>query len=247
MATVRVIFVAGVLAIGSGIPAPAAAQLHSGRIIGTVVDDRGEPVEGAAIDARNPQATPPRRESESDEKGRFGLLGLRSGTWTLMVTAAGHEPAVVAVGVVGQRPGPPLTLTLVKIPNGQPSAFDEVSASQVLAELEKAERLRREGKIDAAIAAYEALRRRAPALTSLQLAVGRLYREKQDFARAQASLEALLAKEPANHRARLELGDVWRDAGQSVAAAASYEQVSRDAAGTPLAAAARQRLAALRP
>ena len=86
-----------------GLPVAASAQILNGRITGTVVDDAGQPIQGAIIVADNRQATPPRRTSVSNEAGKFGLMGLRSGAWVLLVRnqrRGGYEDWSTPGGVI---------------------------------------------------------------------------------------------------------------------------------------------------
>jgi Carboxypeptidase regulatory-like domain/Tetratricopeptide repeat len=225
--------------------APAAAQTLSGRIIGTIVDDQGTPVDGASIEVRNPQATPPLRSSTSDESGRFGLMGLRSGTWMVLVEAKGHEPTALAIDVQSPRPGAAVTIPLLRIAQLNPPTFAEVSAAAVMKDLEQADRLVAQGKAAEAIALYDAILAKAPALTSVQLAIGRAARAGQDFVRAQAAYTALLAKEPGSLRGRYELGLTYQAAGDAGSARRELERVVREGGDAPIAALARERLKTL--
>jgi uncharacterized GH25 family protein len=54
-----------------------------------VKDDRGVPIKGATIIAENPDASPASFTVSSDEKGRFAIIGLRSGLWSFRAGAPG--------------------------------------------------------------------------------------------------------------------------------------------------------------
>ena len=220
-------------------------QIFSGRIIGTIVDDSGKPINGATVEVRNAQATPPVRSSTSDEGGRFGLMGLRSGTWMVMVEAKGHEPTALAIDVQSPRPGTAVTIPLVRITQLQAPTFSTVSATAVMKDLDQADRLLAQGKADEAIALYDAILKRAPALTSLQLAIGRAARTKKDFVRAESAFTALLAKEPGSLRGRYELGLTYEAAGDAAAARRELERVVQEGGEAPVAALARTRLTTL--
>src|SRR5688572_19068708 len=60
---------------------PAVAQ--TGRVGGTVKDDKGQPLKGATILAENPSASPSSFTATTDDKGRYSIIGLRSGTWKI--------------------------------------------------------------------------------------------------------------------------------------------------------------------
>jgi len=56
----------------------AAAQ-GGGRVTGVVKDDHGGPIKGATIIAENPDASPSIFTANADAKGRFAIIGLKSG------------------------------------------------------------------------------------------------------------------------------------------------------------------------
>ena len=60
-----------------GLIATAAAQ---GRAMGTVKDTSGKAIKGAIVKATNPDASPSQFASATDDKGRWAMIGLRSGS-----------------------------------------------------------------------------------------------------------------------------------------------------------------------
>jgi len=234
-----------VLVLTLGLSQPLAAQILGGRIIGSVVDDAGRPVRGAIIVADNPQATPPTRAAVANDEGRFGIMSLKTGVWVMLVRASGYEPVTRAESVQSQRPGPPISITLVRIPGStRTRTFDDLRAAAVMSDLDKAARLVDERQFDEGIAIYRQVIARAPALTSVQLALARAYRAKPDLARARTVIDALLAVEPDNLRARLELALILEAAGDRAAETAELERILREAPESQAAAAAREKLTA---
>jgi tetratricopeptide (TPR) repeat protein len=244
----RTLVLAGIGVALAATAAPAAAQFRPGHIGGVVRSDQGDPVRGAVIVAHNKDATPPSLSAVSDDKGRFGLLGLRSGVWSVMVKAPGYEPAVLAWPVRSTTAGPSLEVVLVSIPGGAPvMRFDKVKPSSIVEDLGKASTLIDAGRTDEAIAIYRALLAKAPSLTTLHLAIGRAFRAGKQPDRAAASFRTLLELEPANTRARLELGLALGETGNIDGANAEFERLVRDAPDSPAAAAARAQLQQKRP
>src|SRR5207245_764917 len=82
----------GVLAavLVAALAASAAAQ--TGRVGGTVKDESGQPIKGATITADNPNASPSSFTATTDDKGRFSMIGLRSGQWAFSARAPGSGP-----------------------------------------------------------------------------------------------------------------------------------------------------------
>src|ERR671912_1888322 len=89
MRDARKIFSAVALAAALVVSAlPAAAQ--TGRVGGTVKDAQsGQPLKGATITAENPQASPSSFTATTDDKGRYSIIGLKTGTWKVTAGAAG--------------------------------------------------------------------------------------------------------------------------------------------------------------
>src|SRR5439155_23777298 len=91
----------------------AAAQ--SGRVGGVVKNEAGNPIKGATVTAENPGASPSSFTATTDDKGRFSIIGLKSGQWSFSPQAPGVGPEAgkLNVSTIG-APNPPLTLTLKK-------------------------------------------------------------------------------------------------------------------------------------
>ncbi|HXP86646.1 MAG TPA: carboxypeptidase-like regulatory domain-containing protein [Bryobacteraceae bacterium] len=77
---------------------PLAMQLETGSIQGKITDDRG-PVANASVDARNVMSGATAR-AMTDASGVYKLENLRSGRYSLFVTAAGHDSLWVRQVVV---------------------------------------------------------------------------------------------------------------------------------------------------
>ena len=95
------------------IAAPGWAQI--GRIGGTVVDDQHNPIKGATVTAENPNASPASFNASTDDKGRFSMLGLRAGEWTVTASAPGFQSSQgkVTIATIGS-PNAPVMFTLIK-------------------------------------------------------------------------------------------------------------------------------------
>jgi tetratricopeptide (TPR) repeat protein len=186
-------FVACVLA-----GADAAAQVI--RIAGTIKDDDGRPVRGAAITAENPDNTPPRLTTTSNDKGQFGFIGLRRGSWTIGVEAPGFEPTRFSRPVAaGRQQAMDVRLARTAVPVALP--LDGIKAGDIQQRIDRAESLAATGDLDAAIAAWRDVLTRVPALTSVHLHLAALYERKSEPERAIAEYERLLKGDPGNAKA----------------------------------------------
>jgi tetratricopeptide (TPR) repeat protein len=187
---------------------PAAAQ--TGRIGGLVKDEKGQPIRGATVVAENPSASPPSFTATTDDRGRFSIIGLRSGNWKITASAPGYQPSAgnLNVRTIG-APNPPLEFTLVP---GVPDtgafggALAGVNTKELQADLQAAEDLMNAGNYDGAIAAYQAILDKTPALTMINMQIGRAHRLKKDYDAALRAYNAILESDPTNERAKIEVG-----------------------------------------
>jgi tetratricopeptide (TPR) repeat protein len=153
-----------------GVAAFASAQ---GRATGTVKDTSGKAIKGATVRASNPDASPSQFASATDDRGRWAMIGLRSGTWHFTVEAPGYF-TVETNAPVRVAAAPPMQFALAKDPGPIPNALDR-NIQQLI---EDAASMRDAGRIDQALAAYQDIRSRNPKLTSVNLVIGDLYRRK---------------------------------------------------------------------
>jgi len=191
----------------------AAAQ--AGRVTGVVKDDHGDPVKGATIIAENPDASPTSFTASTDDKGRFGIIGLRSGVWQLRASAPGYSSDG---GELNVRTMPtvtaPVTLTLQKliIP---PSALGSTAPRDLQAALASADALYNNQRWDEAIVAYTAILERSPSLSVINLQIAAAYRNQKAYDNAITAYNQLLKVDPDNGKAKvgiamtnLEKGDL---------------------------------------
>src|SRR5712692_3428049 len=204
-------FAATLLLAGSA--AIAGAQ---GRVGGVVKDDGGNPIKGATVTAENANVSPSSFTSVTDDKGRFSIIGMKSGVWTFTATAPGYSPqsGKMQVSTIG-GPNPPLTFTMRKGGGGPPGALAGVNAKELQADLAAADQLYNSQQWDQAIAAYKAILTKAPALSVINLQLAAAYRNKKDYDSALAAYNDLLKADPSNERAKvgiamtnLEKGDL---------------------------------------
>jgi tetratricopeptide (TPR) repeat protein len=173
------------------------AQAQVIRVAGTIRDDDGRPVRGAAITAENPDHTPPRLTTTSNDKGEFGFIGIRRGVWTMNVEAPGFERLQLRRPVgTGRQQSIEVRLARTATPVALP--LDGLKASEIQQRIERAEALAASGDLDGAIVAWHDVLARVPALSSVHLRLGALYERKPDPERARAAYRQLLVIEPGN-------------------------------------------------
>jgi tetratricopeptide (TPR) repeat protein len=210
--------------------AAAASAQTAGRITGTIKDPDGKPIKGATVRATN-EAVNARITSTTDDKGRFAMIGVRSGRW-IIVAEAPNFIALQGSADVSSSNLPVLALTLLRDPGPMPGALTKTIGEDIAA----AEALRKAGKYDEAIAAYQSIQSKNARLTTVNLMLATLYREKAEQEKDAAGKQALLARaiaaytdvlrsDDTNARARVELGVTQMAAGNIDAAAKSFQDV----------------------
>jgi tetratricopeptide (TPR) repeat protein len=205
---------------------PALAQ--TGRVGGVVKDEKGQPLKGATVVAENPSASPPSFTATTDDKGRFSIIGLRAGTWKLTASAPGYQPqnGNVPIRTIG-APNPPVEFTLAPGGGGPAGALAGVNTKELQAEIAAADAKMTANDYDGAIAAYQAMLTKVPALTMLHMQIGRAQRMKKDYDGALKSYQTLLAADPNNERAKIEIGMTNLEKGDFAAAETALTEASQ--------------------
>ena len=185
---------ASCLALGVVLISPAVAGAQSvGRASGTVRDLDGEAIKGATVTAENAEAAPRTLTAVTDEKGRFGILGLRRGIWKFTVKAPGYDEVSAPASIQTLRANPPMTFTLARTPESdRPMALGRTDLGSLQSKLDVAASFAKTGLYDEAIAAYEGVLQAAPALSAVQLQLGWIYEQKKDTAKAIAAYERVI-------------------------------------------------------
>jgi tetratricopeptide (TPR) repeat protein len=181
-----------------------AAAAQTGRISGYVKDETGRPIAGATVLAENAEATPASFSATTDDKGRFTILGLRSGLWTFRASASGFRTSSGSGRVRVSGVNAPIEFRLSRL-DPAPAA-GRASATELQAELVAADGLLADGQYDQAIEAYLHILGHAPGLVAINLQIGRAFRMKRDYGRALAAFQQVLTADPGHDGARLEIG-----------------------------------------
>jgi hypothetical protein len=188
---------------------PVLAQ--SGRAQGIVRDLSGKAIKGASVRAVNPEAYPSELTSATDDKGRFGMIGLRSGNWRFIIEAPGFSRLDITAPV-RQGNATPMQFAMAKDLGPLPNALDR----NIQQRLQDATALRDAGQLDQALAAFQDIFTKNPTLTSLNLVVGDVYRRKAAqttdstakaalLDRAAQAYNEVLKVDATNERARAEI------------------------------------------
>jgi Flp pilus assembly protein TadD len=210
-----------------------AAAAQTGRVGGQVKDESGQPIKGATVTAENPNASPSSFTATTDDKGRFSIIGLKTGAWTFSAAAPGFaaESGRLDVKTIGS-PNPPLTFTLKKGGGPAAGALGGAAVKDLQAELGAADQLYNTQKWDEAIAAYRAIMAKAPALTVINLQIAAAYRNKKDYDGALAAYNTLLQADPNNDKAKIGIGMTNLEKGDLEAAEKTLTAASQSTTAT---------------
>ena len=198
----------GVLAALFVVVLAGTAMAQMGRVGGVVKDESGNPIKGATVTAENPNMSPSSFTATTDDKGRFSIIGLKSGSWSFSAQAPGFGPETgkMNVSTIG-APNPPLTFSMKKGGAAGPaSALGGTAAKDLQADLVVADGLYNQSKFDEAIAQYRAIMVKAPALSVINLQIAAAYRNKKEYDNAIAAYNDLLKVDPKNDKAIVGLG-----------------------------------------
>jgi hypothetical protein len=193
------------LTLLAALSSAAAAQGLLARVAGTVRDDAGKPVAGATITATNPEQAPSTFTATTDDKGRFGILGLRRGAWVFAIAAPGFQTVRATGDVQAGRPNPPLNVRLLRATAPPAGPTWILTGPEIQTKIDAAESAAVSGDVGAAVNGYRDLVAKVPALTTAYLRIGALLEQKGDAAAALGAYRELARLEPDNTRAAAEI------------------------------------------
>jgi len=175
--------------LASGSPLAAQENLGRGRVTGTVVDEKGNPVEGALIVAESLQGKA-KLEGTSDKKGHFAIAGFGTGGWRITASKDGYVKSFVEMGVSQLKANPPLTFTLKKI-TGMAAFFQDKASTDLF---DKGNQLIEEGKYDEAVKVFEEFLVKYPEIYQTHLNIGSCFLKKGDLEKAASEFQLALDK-----------------------------------------------------
>jgi tetratricopeptide (TPR) repeat protein len=177
---------------------PAVAQV--GRVNGLVKSEDGQALKGVTITAENSDIGQS-LTATSDDKGRFVIIGLRSGVWSFTAQAPGFSPQMGNLFVRMGSQNPVVAFALKKRGAANFGALAGVLAKDLQAELGAADTLFEQQRWDEAIAAYRTVLAKTPPLSALNLQIALAQRHKKDYTAAIAAYNDLLKMDPGNQKA----------------------------------------------
>jgi len=188
-----IIFIVSVLCLSLSLNLSAQQGRGKGRLRGQVLDEVGNPIEGAKIVAQHLKYKTT-FTSESDEKGNWAVAGL--GTGYFRITASKEDYGTVYHEMrVSQfsKKNPPLSFTLRKIQVAEmnmPAIQDE--GSVVL--FEEGNELFDQEKYAEAAVKFEEFIRKNPSVFQVNINIGNCYKEMGEYDKAIETYTKILEK-----------------------------------------------------
>ena len=241
------------VALVVGLASGTAFGQAQGRIVGLVVDEDGNPMEGVSIHAQT-AGNPRTFDTVTGGDGRFALIGLTSAEWTFTAVcenqcadshsdrysdnAVGYEQAVTPWRI-SQGRNPPVNMSMTSIRHpfeialGE-TALEGLDPDALEEEMNEADAAFASGRYDEAIAGYESLLGKLPTFHMLHVQIGETLVRKGEHQAAIEAYERALAADPGNEgaragiaRAKLSMGD-FEGASQELEAAAGNLNATKE-------------------
>jgi tetratricopeptide (TPR) repeat protein len=194
--------VALVVALAPFLAPPAGAQVPV-TAIGRVVDGQGTPIPGVQVllDYKGP--FPQKYRTKTDKNGVFTHVSVFAGLYrvTLKKEGVGEISFDYDFQELDRLAKPPdfkfAPTVAAPTPGLAPAAGTApVDATKLAADINAAIALMRDGKVDAAIASYEAILPTAPGVPLVHYNLGAAYKKKGDLAKAEASMRKAVELDP---------------------------------------------------
>jgi Flp pilus assembly protein TadD len=202
---------------------PAAAQ---SRVQGTVVDDKGQPVEGATISIQQ-EGTNRRFDGKTNKKGEFIQIGLPSGSYTITATKD-KLTASQPVQVTQTRP------VTAKLMLGTPAPTESAAANALRTVLDEAVAATNAGRYDDAIAGFGKALEAQPTCSPCYYNIGFAYAQKKDYDNAETNYKKAIELKADYADAYAGLASIYnaqRKFDEAAAASAKATELSAAGAG----------------
>jgi len=188
---------------------PAAAQ--TGAVRGKVVDEQGQPVDGAKVEIHFKGGVTRKFETKTNKKGEYTQVGLQGGIYDIDITKEGYQ-----VGQTGGRVslGDPTYMPEVKLKAGKTPVAADKGLDELRTQFTKAAELAQAGKHEEAEAIYKDLLVKNPSVPELHYNLGFIYQSRKDWTSAEASFKKAIELRPTYSEAQSALASVYQASGQ---------------------------------
>ena len=213
--------------------APAQVWTGKARIEGRVVNERGEPVNGAVVKLTLGKDGGP--EIKADKGGHWAYLGLTAGSWDVDVSAPGYETRKTLVQLSAINRIPPMIIKLTVEAPRQSAAPDipKSVAPDVIPILQKGNELLEARDYAGARAQYEKALEIVPDNPAILRGIARAQYGQQKKDETIATLKRVLEKEPGDTDTTLLLANIQIEQGQLAEGKATLARVPPGAVKDP--------------
>ncbi len=194
-----------------------AQSRGSATMSGKIVDEQGQPVADAVVQAVMVGQSEP-VSAKSDKKGEWKIRNLAEGQWRVEVGKDGLETNRQVVEIRNDKV-PPVNITLAK-PAAKVDPTVEINAA-----VAKAAELAQGGKVPEARKLYEDLLVKYPSVYQLHGLIARTYAVENQTAKAMEHLNMALEKEPTNVDLKILQADLMMESGDKAGGKAILDAV----------------------
>ena len=188
------------------------------RITGKVLNEAGQPVEGADVRAaKKGEAQPQVFTAKTNKNGEWTIAGLASGEWVIEAMKEGVGVREVTETLAESMPSKTVNITIGKAAAAAPTPTVDPSA-EINAQHAEAVKLAQAGKIPEARKIYEDLLAKYPTVYQLNAMLANMYAAENNAAKALEQIKLALAKEPTNVDYLLLQAEVMMEAGDKAEA-----------------------------
>jgi tetratricopeptide (TPR) repeat protein len=219
----RTLAAAGLLLGLAFLASPAQAQTGTAR--GKVLDADGKPIAEATVQIEFQGGINRKFETRANKKGEWMQVGMQPGPYKFTASKEGYQPAIVDnfhIGLGEPTGVPDFKLQTAKAAANAPGGEMDLLRKAFAAAVE----LQNAGKVDEAIAAYQAINEKNADVPEVHLNLGTLYVAKKDNAAAEAAFQKALELRPGYSDAAASLARFYQSTGQGDKAMAIMDQAT---------------------
>jgi tetratricopeptide (TPR) repeat protein len=216
--------------------APGARAQSPVTVLGRVVDAQGNPIPDVQVLLDYRGHVVQKYRTKTDKNGVFTHVNVYSGRYriTLKKEGVGETSFDYNIQEIDRLAKPPDFKLLPPRPVAAPpppgsglapaAGAGPVDATKLAADINAAMALSREGKVDEAIAAYEAVVAAAPGVPLVHYNLGATYKKKGDLAKAEAEMRRACELDPAFVDGYVGLATLLAESGKQDAAIEVIQQ-----------------------